>query len=206
MQAVNMLAWIMFTISPCAAGCGRPAISGSNLCYVHQVNQEQETRRIVAAIAETETTRDMVVAGMHFTGVDFSHHRYYGCNFRDACFSQCVFSGAVMRMCFFDFAEFTGCEFIRTDMQFVSFAGTRITGCRFEGSELVHVNFLGAAIAGTSFSNSNLYNSRFINAGLDKIQFTDCNVKQTNFISAVQTDVIFKSSNTAEAVFEQEEP
>ncbi|MCL2270594.1 MAG: pentapeptide repeat-containing protein [Treponema sp.] len=196
----------VFAINPCAAGCGRPAINGSNICFLHQANQEQETQRIVASITESSTVKDMCVIGMRFTDVDFSNRRYYGCNFREAVFSKCLFTGSLMRMCFFDFAEFTDCDFSKSDLQFLSFAGARISNSLFEESELVHANFLGAAVSGTSFNHSNLYNSRFINAQLEKSEFVNCNLKRVYFINASQKDTNFKASNTAEAIHEMEEP
>jgi len=35
--------------------------------------------------------------------------------------------------------------------------------------------------------------------------FVNCNLKRVHFASAKQRDVVFRSSNTAEAVFETEE-
>jgi uncharacterized protein YjbI with pentapeptide repeats len=195
----------MFTVSPCAAGCGRAAISGSNICYTHQANPEQEILRITQYIAQNKSIKDISVAGMRFENIDFSRRQFYGCNFREAVFLKCILSETSMRMSFFDFADFDACDFSKSDLQFLSFAGARFRSCIFDGSELVHVNFIGASVSGTSFNNSNLYNSRFINAELEKSQFIDCNLKKTWFIGARQNEIEFKSSNTAEAVFEMEE-
>ena len=195
----------MFTISPCAAGCGRPAISGSNICFVHQASQEQEVSRILTYITENRKITDFCISGMSFYDLDSSCRNYSGCNFREAKFVGCKFSGSLIRMSFFDFAEFSNCNFSNCDIQFVSFAGSRIINCNFEGSELVHINFIGAYIENTSFSNSNLYNSRYINSDLKNINFENCNLKQVNYTQSRQTDVILKFSNTAEAIFETEE-
>ena len=195
----------MFTLSPCAAGCGRPAISGSNICFIHQAHPEDETRRINEYISQNNPIKDIVVTGMRFENTDFSGRQFFGCNFREASFSNCVLSKTFMRLCFFDFAEFNGCDFSKSDLQFLSFAGARFRNCTFEGSELVHLNFIGASIFGISFSNSNLYNTRFINADIAHSKFIDCNLKKTFFIRARQKELVFKSSNTAEAVFEMEE-
>jgi uncharacterized protein YjbI with pentapeptide repeats len=195
----------MFTISPCAAGCGRPAITGSNICFIHQANPEQETRRISELIITMDIVKDLNASGMRFENIDFSRRRFYGCNFREASFSKCVLSETVMRLSLFEFATFYQCEFSKTDLQFLSFAGARIRNCSFEGSELAHVNFVGAAVSDTVFNNSDLYNSRFINADLEASGFVNCNLKRTYFISARQQAISFKASNTAEAVFELEE-
>ena len=195
----------MFTVSPCAAGCGRPAISGSNICFVHQASQKQEVDRIVAHIAENRKITDLCISGMSFNDLDSSCRNYFGCNFREAKFGRCVFSGSLIRMSFFDFTEFSDCNFSNCDIQFVSFAGSRIIDCNFEGCELVHINFLGSHIENTSFNNSNLYNSRYINTDLSNLKFVNCNLKQVNFSQSRQTNILFKSSNTAEAIFEIEE-
>ncbi|MCL2230281.1 MAG: pentapeptide repeat-containing protein [Treponema sp.] len=195
----------MFIINPCAAGCGRPAITGYNLCFVHQANPEQEYIRICTYIETHETIKDLSVCGMRFENADFSKHHFYGCNFKDSVFINCKFSHIKCRMSFFDFAEFTDCDFTESDIQFVSFAGGVFNNCTFEGAEVVHVNFEGATISGTSFNNSNLYNSRFISADLAKTTFVNCNLKRVFYASAKQENVIFKSSNTAEAVFEMED-
>jgi uncharacterized protein YjbI with pentapeptide repeats len=113
----------MFTISPCAAGCGRSAISGSNICFVHQANQEQEIKRIENYIAGEKTIKDLNAAGIRFTEVDFSGRRFFGCNFKEASFSKCIFSDTVMRMCFFFFFYFFECDFFAMDLQFLFFFG-----------------------------------------------------------------------------------
>ncbi len=195
----------MFKINPCAAGCGRPAVTGYNLCFIHLANPEQEYKRICEFIEENKSIKDVCISGVRFENTDFSAHQIFGCNFREASFIHCNFTGVVTRMSFFDFATFNDCDFSKSDLQFASFAGTRVNNCTFEGSEIVHVNFEGAAIAGSRFDNSNLYNSRFISADLEKTTFINCNLKQVYFISAKQKDIFFKSSNTAEAVFEMEE-
>jgi uncharacterized protein YjbI with pentapeptide repeats len=200
-----MLLLNMFTVTPCAAGCGRPAILGSNICFVHSANPELETLRITEYITERNVIKDLNAPGMYFESIDFSDRHFYGCNFREASFSMCVFSGSVMRMSFFDFADFKNCDFSKSDIQFLSFGGARFRDCTFEGSELVHINFGGASLYETTFNNSNLYNSRFINADIERSDFIDCNLKKTYFIGARQEGVSFKSSNTAEAVFEMGE-
>jgi uncharacterized protein YjbI with pentapeptide repeats len=47
-----------------------------------------------------------------------------------------------------------------------------------------------------------LYNSRFINADLNSCDFINCNLQQVYFAGAQQEGLNFKSSNTAEALFE----
>jgi len=195
----------MFTIIPCAAGCGRPAITGYNLCFVHQAHPEQEYMRICEYIKENITIKDLCVCGMRFENNDFSRHHFYGCNFKEAAFVKCEFANIKIRMSFFDFAEFVDCEFSNSDLQFLSFAGASFNGSRFIDSEIAHINFGGASFNETVFKNSNLYNSRFISADLNKSSFINCNLKRVHFAKTKQENVIFKSSNTAEALFETEE-
>jgi len=195
----------MFTNKPCAAGCGRPAITGYNLCFVHLANPEREYLRICSYIEENNIIRDLTVSGMQFEDTDFSNHHFYGCNFKDTSFNKCNFSGMKIRMSFFDFSGFIKCDFTGTDSQFISFAGSNFHNCDFSNSELIHVNFEGTTIINSAFDNSNLYNSRFISADLTNITFIDCNLKRVYFASAKQNGVVFKASNTAEAVFETEE-
>jgi uncharacterized protein YjbI with pentapeptide repeats len=192
----------MFTMVPCAAGCGRTAVTGSRLCAVHLTNPEEETNRIVLSIAGMNTIKDLCATELHFEGVNFGDRRFYGCNFTGASFTMCLFSKSVMRISFFDFAVFNDCDFSGSDLQFLSFGGAVIRNCTFENSELVHINYGGAAITDSTFNNSNLYNSRFINADIVHTDFIDCNLKRTSFIKTRQEGVSFKSSNTAEAVFE----
>jgi hypothetical protein len=196
---------IMFTVTSCAAGCGRPAVSGSTLCAVHLADPEAEVRRIGNYITNQKVVKDLNAQGLVFENFDFSHCQFYGCNFNGASFSACLFNGAVMRMAFFDFSSLLSCDFSKTDLQFLSFAGSTIKNCTFEGSELVHINYGGTVITGTIFDNSNLYNSRFIEADLSDTGFNNCNLKRANFIKARQEGVSFKASNSGEAVFEMEE-
>ena len=195
----------MFTLRPCAAACGRAAISGSHLCAVHAASAEEEARRIGAFILEQQEIKDLNAPGLNFISTDFSNRTFYGCNFMGSVFSMCLFTGVVMRMCFFDSAAFEDCDFSGGDIQFVSFAGSTIVNCTFENSELIHLNYSGATIVESTFNDSNLYNSRFINADIKDSDFIDCNVKKVFFIRARQDGVSFKSSNTAETVQTQEE-
>jgi uncharacterized protein YjbI with pentapeptide repeats len=195
----------MFIINPCAAGCGRPSITGSSLCFIHQANPEQEYRRVCAYIEENKLIKDMNVSGIRFENIDFSNRHFYGCNFRDTTYVRCVFSNVKIRMSFFDFSDFSNCDFARSNIQFLSFAGANFRNCNFEESEIVHANFGGATVIDTSFNNSNLYNSRFISADLNKAAFINCNLKRVNFINSKQNDILFKLSNTAESVFNMEE-
>jgi uncharacterized protein YjbI with pentapeptide repeats len=195
----------MFSIIPCAAGCGRAAISGSQICAVHSANPAGDSERIAAHIGERETVKDLNAPGLHFDSIDFSRRQFFGCNFKGASFSMCLFTNSVMRMGFFDFSVFYNCDFSRSDLQFLSFAGSTLRNCTFEGSELVNINFGGAVISDCTFNNSNLYNSRFIGSDIELSDFIDCNLKRTYFIGARQEGVSFKSSNTAESVFTEEE-
>jgi uncharacterized protein YjbI with pentapeptide repeats len=192
----------MFSLTPCAAGCGRPAITGSALCAFHVADKEKEAARIGAWLSAGETVKNLNAPFLRFESTDFSHRRFYGCNFNGAVFSMCLFTKSFMRMTFFDFASFINCDFSQSDLQFLSFAGSRLENCTFEDSELVHLNFEGCRIRECTFNNSNLYNSRFINSTLEFTDMNNCNLKKFCFIQAWQEGVSFKSSNTAEAVYE----
>ncbi|MCL2277453.1 MAG: pentapeptide repeat-containing protein [Treponema sp.] len=195
----------MFTVNPCAAGCGKPAITGSVLCFSHQANPQQEYSRICDYIKKNPIIKDFTVSEMNFYNVDFSKRHFYGCNFIEASFYDCNFSGIKIRMSFFDFSKFSACNFSGSDIQFLSYAGSDFSGCDFSSSEIVHCNFEGAVINETSFNYSNLYNSRFIRCDINKSTFIDCNLKRVHFGGAKQEDILFKASNTAEAIFEMEE-
>ncbi|MDR2102375.1 MAG: pentapeptide repeat-containing protein, partial [Treponema sp.] len=71
----------MFTLIPCAAGCGRSAISGTNICAVHAADPAKEMARIAAYIGERQIIKDLNAPGLSFEGTDFSHRQFYGCNF-----------------------------------------------------------------------------------------------------------------------------
>jgi uncharacterized protein YjbI with pentapeptide repeats len=191
--------------NPCTAGCGRPAMTGSNLCFTHQSNPEQEYRRICAYIARNKSIKDLNVSGMRFENNDFSGKHFYGCNFKETFFINCKLTGIKTRMSFFDFSVFTNCDFKRSDLQFISFAGSKIKKCDFEGSEIIHVNFEGAEISNTSFNNLSLNNSRFIASDLGTAMFFNCNLKHVNFLKAKLKGVVFKSSNSAESIREESE-
>jgi uncharacterized protein YjbI with pentapeptide repeats len=194
----------MFTLTPCAAGCGQPAITGSQLCACHVADPEKEAARLGQYISQRRLIKDLSAPALHFESTDFSHRQFFGCNFNEASFDMCLFTGSYVRMTFFDFSRFENCDFSKSDLQFISFAGCMMLNCTFEGSELVHVNYGGAIIKGCTFNNSNLYNSRFINASISDSDFVDCNLKKTHFFKLKQERLSFKSSNTAEAIFDLE--
>jgi uncharacterized protein YjbI with pentapeptide repeats len=194
----------MFTLTPCAAGCGAPAISGSRLCAYHAADPEKEALRLGQYISERRTVEDICAPCIRFESTDFSHRQYLGCNFNEASFDMCLFTGSSIRMVFFDFSRFENCDFSKSDLQFVSFAGCLIRNCTFENSELVHVNYGGARVQSCTFNNSNLYNSRFINADILNSDFVDCNLKKTYFLNSKREGISFKASNTAEAIFDLE--
>ncbi|MFP3090999.1 pentapeptide repeat-containing protein [Treponema sp. TIM-1] len=195
----------MFKVIPCAAGCGHTALSGSTTCAVHAADPGKEAARIAAYIHDRKIIKDLNAAGLRFESVDFSHRHFYGCNFIRSEFSMCLFTENLVRMSFFDFGIFTNCDFSKSDLQFLSFAGSTLRNCTFENSELVNINYGGAVISDCTFNYSNLYNSRFIDSVIELTDFIDCNVKKTYFIKSKQEGISFKSSNTAEAVFELEE-
>jgi len=195
----------MFTLSFCAAGCGRPAFSGSTLCATHSANQEAEAERLGEYIIKQKNIKNICAQGLHFKGMDFSNRQFYGCNFAGASFSGCLFTGAIMRMNFFDFSTLSSCDFCSGDMQFLSLAGAVILNCNFEGSELLNINFNGTRIYDSIFNKTNLYNSRFVSSIIKNSSFIDCNLKRTNFVKSSRENISYKSSNTAEAIFEMEE-
>jgi len=203
--AYSAIIKVMFTLSPCAAGCGRTAISGSHLCATHSASAEEEAKRIGAYITEKKTIKDLSAPGLNFISADFSGREFYGCNFMGSSFYMCGFSGAIMRNCYFDYADFVDCDFRRGDLQFLSFAGSSVRSCTFENSELLHLNFCGADIVDTVFDKSDLYNSRFIGASIKDCNFIDCNVKKVFLIDAKHSGLSFKSSNTAEIIHQQDE-
>jgi len=195
----------MFTISFCAAGCGRPAFTGSTLCATHSADPEAEAKKLGEYMLEQKVVKDICAQGLHFEKMDFSHHQFHGCNFSGASFYRCLFKGVIMRMNFMDFSTFSSCDFCSSDMQYLSLAGAVIKDCTFEGSELIGINFVGALIFDSTFNNTNLYNSRFVSANIARSDFIDCNLKRTNFVKSIREEISYKSSNTAEAIFEMEE-
>ncbi|MHC6203074.1 pentapeptide repeat-containing protein [Breznakiellaceae bacterium SP9] len=195
----------MFTSEPCAAGCGRPAISGSKICAIHSTDAVAEARRIAVQIAQQEEVRDICAQGLHFDLADFSNRRFYGCNFIGTYFYRSVFTKSFMRMNFFDFANFIDCDFSQSNLKFLSFAGATIQNCTFQGSELTLINYGGTIISDATFNDSNLYCSRFIDADIEKTNFINCNLKRSFFISAKLDQVSFKASNQAEAIFDLKE-
>jgi uncharacterized protein YjbI with pentapeptide repeats len=201
----------MFTFIPCAAGCGRPAITGSNVCAVHSANTQAASARIIQYISEQKTVTDLNAQYLHFDDADFSGCRFYGCTFQNAVFFRCSFASSFMRLCFFDFAKFTKCSFEKSDLAFVSFAGADIRHSTFQSSEIQSVNYGGCTISHVVFDNSNLYNSRFIEADIADTSIIDCNIKRVYFINTgrpkgkLPASVTIKSCNNAEAVFTMEQ-
>ncbi|MDR1904115.1 MAG: pentapeptide repeat-containing protein [Treponema sp.] len=195
----------MFTFIPCAAGCGRSAITGSNICAVHSAEAEAEAKRIALYIAGEETITDLNAEGLRFDEVDFSGRRFDGCTFQNASFYRCNFSSSFMRVCFFDFANLSECNFEKSNLTFLSFAGASISNSTFRYSEICNVNYGGCVISGVVFDHSKLYNSRFIRANLEDTSIIDCDLKQVNLIKICKTNVIIKSSNTNEAIHTMEQ-
>jgi uncharacterized protein YjbI with pentapeptide repeats len=217
----------MFEYKPCAAGCGNSALSGSELCALHSADSTAEASRIVGYMLGGGQVHSLNAAYLKYQNIVFTRHEFYGCNFENSEFISCTFTECNMRLDFFDFATFTDCKFIKSDMRSVSFGGAIFERCSFEDSELLHLNFCGASIKDTIFCHSNLYNSRFNNAKIGKIgnmeplnnaagesnalaeagsgvtgfEINDCNVKKVFFINVKQSDIKFRSSNTAEAIF-----
>jgi uncharacterized protein YjbI with pentapeptide repeats len=202
----------MFEIRQCAAGCGAAAITGAELCALHCADCTGESRRIAEFIADKSVIHDLSAAGLRFVERDFSERAFYGANFTRAQFERCSFHHSTLRMVFFDGARFTDCDFSACDGKFVSFGGCTITNCSFENAEMPHFNFSGGFISNSSFNHSDLYNSRFNGTRFSCVNFVDCNVKKVLFLDAdvrpddgaLRHNVLFKLSNTAEAVFDVE--
>ncbi|MDR2258592.1 MAG: pentapeptide repeat-containing protein, partial [Treponema sp.] len=66
----------MFAIIPCAAGCGRAAITGSRICAVHAANPALESERIAEYIAQRLVIKDLNAPGLHFDSIDFSRRQF----------------------------------------------------------------------------------------------------------------------------------
>jgi uncharacterized protein YjbI with pentapeptide repeats len=196
----------MFTYSLCAAGCGRPAFTGSTLCAAHSADPIADAKKLGEHMTQKKIVKNISAQGLLFKEMDFSNNHFYGCNFSGASFSKCIFTGAIMRMTFLDFCILSSNNFSAGDYQFLSLAGAIIQDCTFEGSELVNINFNGTIITDSIFNKTNLYSSRFISARITRSDFIDCNLKRTNFVNSIRKDISYKSSNTAEAIFELEEP
>jgi len=86
----------MFVLNSCAAGCGRPAITGSALCAIHSANSHDDALRLTEFILNEKYVKDISAQGLHFEGVDFSKRQFYGCNFSGATFSMCLFTETEM--------------------------------------------------------------------------------------------------------------
>jgi uncharacterized protein YjbI with pentapeptide repeats len=185
----------MFAIVPCAAGCGRPAISGSNTCAIHAADPALEVERIGNYITRREQIKNLSACGLRFEGMDFSNRKFYGCNFVKASFSMCLFTKAVMRMVFFDSAVFNHCDFSGSNLNFLSFGGAALRNCTFENSNLVQINFGGSLIFDSTFSGSALVGSRFVNATITNSDFEDCKLDRVVLYKSRQEQVNFRISN-----------
>jgi hypothetical protein len=204
-QAARRIIKIMFKKTPCAAGCGNGAISGSELCGLHCAEPRKEAYRIASYILGQNTIRDLNAAHLRFEDNNFSSKQFYGCNFIESYFKNGLFSGSFMRMVFFDGSVFVDCDFSNSDLQFLSFGNCVFENCKFNDSELIHLNFNATSFSRSSFDHSNLYNSRFNMAKLEQTSIEDCNLKNVYFFNFEQTDVSFRYSNTKDAFFEMED-
>ena len=101
----------MVTLVPCAAGCGRKALTGSPVCAVHAADPKKEVHRIGEYITQREIIKDINASGLSFENMDFSHRQFFGCYFGGASFSTCSFAESFIRMSFFDFSRFETCNF-----------------------------------------------------------------------------------------------
>jgi uncharacterized protein YjbI with pentapeptide repeats len=196
----------MFAPRACAKkGCNRPALSGSPACIVHTPDAAGHVAGLVRRVGGNVILRDLDLAGIRLEDVDLSHAEISGCRLTAATFVRVKLASARIHLSFLDRATFEDCDFSQAVMQNSVFAGSRLLGCDLQDSEIVQVNFLGIQGTRIRFDHSNLYGSRFIGAVLESVSMRDCNLTRTFFDLPHRDAVDFHSSNTAEAVF-QEQP
>ena len=73
----------MFIFDPCAAGCGNIALTGSNLCGIHCVDQSAEARRICSLIEGQNNIVNLNAAQLKFENVNFSGKHFSGSNLQN---------------------------------------------------------------------------------------------------------------------------
>lgn len=196
----------MFAPQPCTKkGCRRPALAGSSGCVVHTERLEQHVAALLQRRNGEINLRDLDLAGVRIEDADLSGADISGCRLTAATFVRVNLTSARIHLSFLDRATFEDCDFSKTFMQNSVFAGSRLLGCSFQDSEIVQVNFLGIHGERIRFDHSNLYGSRFIGSVLASVSMRDCNLTRTFFDQPHRDAIDFHSSNTNEAVF-QEQP
>ncbi|MCQ2248588.1 MAG: pentapeptide repeat-containing protein [Treponema sp.] len=204
----------MFTTNKCRCPeCNNPALTTirdnelfteeNNFCYDHLENKEEYMRSLKEYIESHEKIVGLCACGIYVRNMDLSNKRFYGCNFQHVTFTNVHSENIRLRMCMMDFSTLTDCNFPQSNIQFSSFAGSKLVHTSFTGSDLIHNNFNGTTCYQCSFDNSDLYNSRFIKAILLNTSIRDCNLKKTIFFESARDKVLFKLSNTREALFDR---
>lgn len=174
-------------------------------CHEHIQNKEQAKEAIYNYIKTHSKIVGLNAAGITFENIDLTDKKFYGCNFMHCKFINLHSTGFRSRMSMFDFSIFSDCNLLQSNMQFTSFAGSTFSHTLFTGSDMVQDNFCGIQSYQSSFDDSDLYNSRFTKAKLIDTSFRNCNVKKTSFRLIEQQNVMFKYSNTREAIFDEEQ-
>ena len=205
----------MFSIGLCQyPGCRNLAVSridgnGSILnnaeffCLEHDENAEETRYNVYKYIENHDKIIGLSMSGIHFSNIDLSGKKFYGCDLRNCTFSSIHSEFCRMRMTMLDFSLFSDCNLLNSNMQFTSFSGSTFSHVLFTNSDLVHNNFNGITAQQSSFDDSDLYNSRFIRAKLFNTSIRNCNIKQSSFQEASFENVSFKHSNTREANFSE---
>jgi uncharacterized protein YjbI with pentapeptide repeats len=194
----------MFVPRACAEkGCGRPALSGSDECVVHNGDTAGLLRGILEPRQGHPMLVDLDLAGVGLVDADLSSAEITGCRLTAATFLRVKFCGAQIQLSFLDRAVFTDCDFSGASILNSVFAGSELEGCSFLDCEIVQANFLGIHGVRTSFDHSNLYGSRFLASVLEGVTMKDCNLTRTGFDAGHRSTVDFRSSNTAEAAFQE---
>ncbi|MBP5402289.1 MAG: pentapeptide repeat-containing protein [Treponema sp.] len=206
----------MFAQNNCIEpGCPKSALSTFNndkeitempgYCLEHSKNPEKTKQEIFDYINSHEKIVGLNAGGIVFENIDLTNKKFYGCNFMHCHFINIHSTGLRSRMSMFDFAIFSDCNLLQSNMQFTSFAGSTFSHTLFTGSDMIQNNFSGIQSYQSSFDDSDLYNSRFVRAKLIDTSFRNCNVKKTVFHVIEQQNVLFKYSNTREAIFDDDQ-
>lgn len=173
-------------------------------CLEHTADKEKIKNEIYDYINSHTKIVGLNAAGITFENIDLTDKRFYGCNFMHCKFINLHSTGFRSRMSMFDFSIFSDCNLLQSNMQFTSFAGCTFSHTLFTGSDMIQDNFSGIQSYQSSFDDSDLYNSRFVRAKLIDTSLRNCNVKKTLFRALEQQNVMFKYSNTREAIFDKE--
>lgn len=205
-RAVPILSGMYVARACSEKGCGRPALSGTDACVVHCADAASHVAAILREARKTSSLRDMDLVGITVVDADLSGVEISGCRLTAASLTRVVFTRSSIQLTFFDRASIRECSFSGSTIINSVFGGSLLEECSFEDCELVQGNFLGIRGIGVRFDHSNLYGSRFVGAWLERVSMKDCNVTRVHFDAAHRAAVELRSSNTAEAVFLEEEP